>query len=826
MLGWLKELLQGKDKQVSSSQKNQKRYPPEIKYPKKQPHHEDNPPSLPGAVVEIIRADQSSSAENPKVVIHKPAETNPSPSSFSVTTSAFSAPSKIASPKAKNQIPPPPPATKAFWIPPGKTVQVRDYLIPEGMIYVGTHLKTENPYTQADPCLINPQLRVEKHRPDHEGSGISYWPSYSDITPACRSAYLEWLSGGRRDPNAYIGYVFLFFYGLERRVLKDYQTLKIDTSQELAQIVAEVEQLLAIYGNNSSFGSYGSRFLDVCWLFQSASNLESIERPLSQTGWEMPLSIKVALGRQVAESKPISVDWMLSWYLHSGRAQLRTPAIRCGEEFRKLLRLLYQQRYGEGMVIKPNRRKLKVKYNPANAGLLERNLLELDLGISDLPDITALSAPLKKLQILIDDCTDALDPYSRWIGRNGKQPDSKVALALLPPELVGNLEDEHIHQLKHWLAQTLGEQTTVVIPAAQLLAQWVSPLSERLTKKESTILAQALESLGYGIEPDVRFGGNPLKKDNQIALFQITHDMLSSPSKEYTAATLLLHLASAVVSSDAIVDAAEQQCLEEHLESALHLSTAERARLKAHLAWLLQEKFSLRGLKIKLNQMTADEKAGIANFLIGVAGADGHISPKEISMLTKIYPLLGLDADDVYSHIHTFSTSSSTHPATTPVTVRPASQTPNGFAIPAPPDPENLEIETTQAEQESTAYFTLDLTVIQHKQAESAKVANLLGDLFTDDEPETVISKPTSATKIDISIAGLDSLHSQFLIMIAQQITWDRDRLETQADELGLLLDGALEVINDAAFEVCDDPLTEGDELISVDTNVLEQLMP
>ncbi|MEL7316703.1 MAG: tellurite resistance TerB C-terminal domain-containing protein, partial [Cyanobacteria bacterium J06559_3] len=278
-----------------------------------------------------------------------------------------------------------------------------------------------------------------------------------------------------------------------------------------------------------------------------------------------------------------------------------------------------------------------------------------------------------------------------------------------------------------------------------------------------------------------------------------------------------------VANSDALIDAAEQQVLEAHLESALHLSTAERTRLRAHLAWLLQAKLSLKGLKTKLNQMTTDERAGIADFLISVAGADGHISPQEIKMLTKIYPLLGFEADEVYSHIHTFSTASSMTPATAPVTVRPAAQTSSGFTIPPPPDTEDTSPEKRFSQDDSG--FNLDLTAIQHKQAESAKVADLLGNLFEEDELETATLEPVPVANPETTVAGLDSLHSQLLLAIAQQTTWQREALEAQADELGLMLDGALEVINEVAFDVCDDPLTDGDDLIAIDTDVLEQLM-
>ena len=40
---------------------------------------------------------------------------------------------------------------------------------------------------------------------------MGYWPSYSSISPEARAAYLGWLSTGKSDPQADIGYVFLYF---------------------------------------------------------------------------------------------------------------------------------------------------------------------------------------------------------------------------------------------------------------------------------------------------------------------------------------------------------------------------------------------------------------------------------------------------------------------------------------------------------------------------------------------------------------------------------------------------------------------------------------
>ena len=46
------------------------------------------------------------------------------------------------------------------------------------------------------------------------------------------------------------------------------------------------------------------------------------------------------------------------------------------------------------------------------------------------------------------------------------------------------------------------------------------------------------------------------------------------------------------------------------------------------------------------------------------------------------------------------------------------------------------------------------------------------------------------------------------------------------AEKHGLLPDGALDTINDAALELCDEMLCEGDQVLTLNQEVLKEMLP
>jgi tellurite resistance protein len=667
------------------------------------------------------------------------------------------------------------------------------------MIYHGTGLKSVNQHDD-EPALIRPKLKVDTANPDRSGSNMGYWPSYSQIHPTSRAAFLEWLSTGRKDPKTNIGYVFIFFYGLERRALVDAKE-SAAARNEIPAIVTEVKRLLSIYGENNSFRGYASKFLDAIQASQVTAPLYRTAPQIDNgCSWEIPLTLKIALGQVANDGVPLPAEWALAWAENDPSMPRRMPSQRCQAEFRELFKIRYSEKMGEGLKLKPNKTRLKASYYAATSSFRGN----VEIPISDLPDVTETTGPANKIRDIANACTDELEGYSRYLGRNPDGRNSIEATAYLPQPLLNKHAGKDFQGLNNWLSVQVHSDTPESFSFSILLEHIPSIKPEGFGKKEATALANLLAKMKVGIEPDPRFGNFIPKAGQDVVLFKISDNAPNSPSTEYSAATVILHLASAVASADGSIDSAEERHLEEHVETWLHLSPDEKTRLRAHTQWLLSAFPGMNGVKKRIEVLKQGQKESLGRFLVGVAQADGYIDPTEMKTLTKIYEMLGLDTQSLYSHAHAA--------AVEPVTVQTADFVkPQGYAIPTPP-------------AKPSEGIALDMSTIEAKLAETVAVSAILNNIFAEDEPASTQAAVTEPTVTDIAIAGLDPESFTFMQVLASKLIWAREELEKLAADHSLMLDGTLDSINDASFDHFGGPFFEGEDPIEINAEYSKEI--
>jgi hypothetical protein len=516
-----------------------------------------------------------------------------------------------------------------MWIPAGQPVTVGGVTIPGGLVYFGTSLKTHN--GSIDPCLIDPSKDVAP-RGDYTASGLGSWPSYANMSPMARRAYLNWLVDGRSDPAANIGYVYLFFYGLERRALIDVTT-EPEARNDWPVITKEVLRLLAIYGDKASAFRAAANQL-VSWLMISDRPSKIYKNPVPPFAktFELPLYIRFALSDAAVDAAPIPDHLALAWAKLDPDIHLGTPAARCPEKFDALFMSHYSKAHGFGMVIPRNRTMLKFIYRAASPGF--HGISEIRLSFGEMPDITVMTAPREKLRNIVNAAGTELEPYSRAMARTAAGADPLDALLQLP----GNLWPDSAKGL----SAQVGEEF-LLAPFQDLLA--CLEVTTPFTSDRGPILARVLEALQLGMAPEIVNGSEVPASTDPIVLFPLPlGEITAAATPNFQASLLALQLGVAAGHANGGFGDAEISHLMNQIQAWTHLKPNHQRRLMAYLRLLMEVPVSLDTLRGKLAPLDPASREFLAAVMASLLQVGSTATPEEARTLEKIFEALAVES--------------------------------------------------------------------------------------------------------------------------------------------------------------------------------------
>ena len=679
------------------------------------------------------------------------------------------------------------------WIPRDENARVSGRDIG-GMVYVGRRPHTRRS-GDPDNAFIDTTKEVSRNGGDYEGYGMHYWPNYSTIDRRSRATYLDWLSSGRSDTRYNVGYVFLYFYGLERRVFVDKTN-----SQERADIVAEVRRLLETYGQNRSIHRYLGAFIDATSILASSDASQPI---FEHDGFEVPANVLLALGRMAAKGEPLTSDWLLSWYLCHPETRLRTPAKRAFAEFREYFRYLFDQDFPNGLTLRVPKRRLKLMYH-ASSGNFAINLIE---NLSEIPDVSSLSSPLSTARAIADKATDGLDKYSRYLGRKPDGRGTIEAHALLPEAIWSFFPCPEKEELRTWVASQV--EAGGQVPVQDVIERLEGARPDKVGKRQLIGVADALARLGVGMAPDPRFALRLPRYGEPVVLFHLPRDMVTieSPSEAYRSAIVSLAVGTLVAHADGRIDASEHENLAVQIDANQSVTDAEQARLHANLSWMAAVPPDMSMLRNRLRNATESARSALGQLAVVAAGADGTIDPEEIRTIERLYTAMGLERERVYTDLHALTSSPE------PITVRRADLTPREFAIPSP------------LREAPAGTVPLDAARVSAVMADTVRVSHVLGDIFADDEEDDEEIADDEVSDADRRFSGLDAPHRAVALVLITRHRWTEEEVAALADEHQLMVAGALETINEWAFESFGDALIEQYNGYEVNGDLAQELM-
>lgn len=656
------------------------------------------------------------------------------------------------------------------------------------MVYVGTPPDDEFDLGYyRDAGYIDPHLPVAASGNDFSGEGFyTRVPSYTHCEPATRATYLNWLEH-RESTQFSDKFVILYFIGLERRFFFDRST----RSEKLA-IVAEAERLVNIYG-------YSAPTETTLWKFISIGKLIlGLSQDVKPTKFRLQhpcyTAVIAAIGMQANDEKCLDGQLFFDWYVVE--TQFNVTVLRIFPEFKALFISLFNERYPKGMALPIPKDNMFTGYQTLSFNFL----LDIKHYIGYVGDVTRDFMPYSVADDIAEEAVNSLEKFRRFLGKIPERRAQLAAHVLLPTQIRNQFPCEEADRISSWTRRRAHRHELVRFKEVVENVERVSV--ERITKAQTIKIIDKLAGLLIGLAPDPRFTMYNVKLDDKVLLYRLPESTASfnEISDEYWNTFRQLAVSCFVVYANSPMHVSRQVSLPS-FTSNKKLTPAEQIRLTVHFVWMSKVPPVLQMLRQNVKVLPQSAKQELASVALSAAVVDGNVPPQRVESVKKIYKLLELDVADVYSDLHSHTVAEG------PVVVRPESKTQQTFEIPA--------------ESEDRTEFRLDSERIDSVLDDTVRVSAVLGEVFADDEQSVEDIQHDNTEEIFL---GLDNRHASLILELIQRNHWKDEEFEQLAGRFNLMPGGALETLNEWAFDKFDEPLMEEYDGYNLNHEVVEHL--
>jgi tellurite resistance protein len=511
------------------------------------------------------------------------------------------------------------------WMGTGSVIDIAGRRLDQPLTYWIDAAHDDTPY---NPSTILAQVRVGQ---SSSYTDPGYWPSYYRLSPDQRAGYLDWLAGGRINPQVPMGYVFIYFYGLEWRALieqKDHQP-----------ICREIMRLHRVYGANNSFHSYAGSLLGHILL--SHARIEADASIIAAFASHPHKRFPAALLEGVLyhyRDKGLPFDWI--WYVaqhvkgcSNGTVQKLAP-----HEFRILLDKRYREAYPTGLVLPVPTQTVALPYHWAMGSS--------PMGTKTTSCYGYLShgSLWDPIVALWQQVTAELKAFART---KSKPMSTLAAFNALPGDLRSGQTHPEQARWDAWYQEAADDHGYVVTTIGDLALQAGIP-SEPGGRFKSASLRQLyalLDGVGMSMEPDPRLGGSSITAKTQRVVYSSEHGH-SHPGFGYQCLRLLTEVCLSVAATQGALSDEKWSQLLVHLDPNHVLTPGDTERLRAFSYYYTHCDQARRTMtKARFAQLKPQQREGVAGLVVTIALADGVISADEQKALERIYKVLGLSKD-------------------------------------------------------------------------------------------------------------------------------------------------------------------------------------
>ncbi|MBD2747303.1 TerB N-terminal domain-containing protein [Microvirga sp. BT688] len=662
-------------------------------------------------------------------------------------------------------------------------VRLQGITLTSGLFYLGESLRSVA--GPQENCLINPALAVAAvARPIPEEPDDR--PSYENLPPVARRAYLDWMAGGCRAPGADKRWGLLRLFGLEHRLFRE------SARGEETELIAEAERLLGLYGDDQYI-----RLRYECFLETAAILVRTGDRRNTLTRDSVrgnSLETRIRLGSIVAAGSPLDADDVLLWLASLAGEECPFEDSLIRQELKVLWQLRFRSRYPSGFRVEPPNTRINISYRSAS-GTFEVRIRGRH---EHLPDVIADPCALDDVLSLLASCLDELEAFERFVGRRPEARESLEAALLLPRALQRTTVIGALGRELHGLMQG---KRKLVIGLKPLLVLAGVPVAGNgsVSSRAFHQLHRLLDAIGLAVEPDPRYGTRRPRVDSHVVLFRAPEGgPIDATQGRADPLRPVIEVAThASVMRDAAKDG--ETSIVRFIRSQTLPNSLKRARLLAYAVALHHT--PVRPRPAKLKALPHPERMRIGSAFVAAALTDGQATAPDMAMLQALFRAMALPMPLLHSAIHRCSLAGWSRPTDT---VR----------------------KPLTASAEVTGRLLLDLTHVARLKQDTAQIVDLFSD-EADEEPVDIPQPSVSALSSEPEICffeGLDARHGRLLDALVQISPLPCHDFAVRAAMLGLLPEAAVDVINEWGLDRVDELLLEGADSIAIAPHLLGPL--
>ena len=529
----------------------------------------------------------------------------------------------------------------------------------------------------------------------------------------------------------------------------------------------------------------------------------------------MPLNAQIYLGRKLAGGGAISADDALVWAISSPVAWRRRWPNDQKDVFEDLWRNRFASRFPSGLPTQIPRQKIRAVYQSSSRSFD----VSVKGAFENLPDPSADTATPEALKALVDECWAEGGSYIGAVARH-REGQSPFTAALLLTEDVWIKRNA---RLLKTLASYLGGAgtDTLILPVTDIfnLADMSVSIAPKTLLPVLRRLSEGLWTVGVGLEPDGHFADAEVSFSSLVCLFKIPESKRGSGygGAVNAGARMIVDIA---VRCALAADNAEQETrarIGATIADGIDADELERVRLDAYARVSTPSPGRQPRLLRAASQLSTQLRETAARASI-VAVASGKRLPMQVvRQLEKLHKSLNLPTDELYRALHRAPTEEITSTASV--------------------DPMDVVFEAVRRELESQPVpaASANGVAINHERLARAReatqaVSKILSEIFNEadvsDEGSTepsnrIVEKPPAESGL---FEGLDSAHGALLSAILDAGTLPQSEFERLAKSMKLLASGAIDHVNEWAFDQFDEPVIEDGDVVFIAPHLVERI--